>query len=412
MMRTLHLLALAVVLTLGVWQVATAQDARAEPTVTLDAADQAAAEVAAEVTRQSGVQVGVVSPCTATATVKIDNAKTEAAVKSFAEAIEASWIRAYVLESAPPAVPFTADQLIGGISYQRETWWDSFTDEERRELMEGWREAGAFGGFGRGQGGPGQRQPGQPAAEGEQAQTPQPRPEFPGAGSSNMQRRLMQEAREAAAAAAAAGGQQAQPGQQGQGGRGNFAGMRLFDPIRELIIPVRSDTVTLTLEDQPLSQALLDLTTASGFVVAAGADLKGNITLQAENKPIEEVLGEIAKAVNGQWRPIYLLAVPRQLTDAEMEQRQEQQFTSRWARYWAKPPEERRADIQQQVDRITRMAERAREGGQDGRRAQRMQRRGNRMVTRLQRYSATLSMEQRRELLPLVRAMAGALNQQ
>ena len=407
-MRTAQLLALAVLLSLGLWQVAAAQDAKTEPKVTLDTADQAAAEVAAEVTKQSGVQVGVVSPCTATATVKIEDAKTEAAVKSFAEAIEASWIRAYVLESAAPAVPFTADQLIGGISYQRETWWDSFTDDERREMMEGWREAGAFGGFGRGQGGPGQGQDGQPPAEGQQAQTPQPRPEFPGAGSSNMQRRLMQEAREAAAAAAAAGGQQAQPGQQGDGGRGNFAGMRLFDPVRELIIPVRSDTVTLTLEDQPLNQALLDLTTASGFVVAAGADLQGNISLQAENKPIEEVLDQIAKAVNAQWRPIYLLAVPRQLSEAEMEQRMEQQFTSRWARYWAKSPEERKADIQQQVDRITRMAERARESG----RTSRLQRRGDRMLSRLQRYSAGLSTEQRRELLPLVRALGAAVNQQ
>jgi len=175
---------------------------------------------------------------------------------------------------------------------------------------------------------------------------------------------------------------------------------------------VRTETVTLTLQDTPLQQALYDFTTASGFIVAAGADLTGNITLQAENKPIEEVLTQIATAVNAKWRPIYLLSVPRQLSEAEQEAQMEQRFQSRWARFWAKSPEERAADIQQQVDRINRMAERMRQGAQQGRGGGRFQRFGARMAQRMARYSAGLSDAQRKEIKPLLQAMSKAFGGQ
>jgi len=231
-----------------------------------------------------------------------------------------------------------------------------------------------------------------------------------------MQRRLREEAQKAAQAAQAAGGQAAegQPaaGQPGQGGQAGRFGPRLYDPVGELIIPVRTETVTLTLQDAPLQQALYDFTTASGFIVAAGADLTGNITLQAENKPIEEVLTQIATAVNAKWRPIYLLSVPRQLSEAEQEAQMEQRFQSRWARFWAKSPEERAADIQQQVDRINRMAERMRQGAQQGRGGGRFQRFGARMAQRMARYSAGLSDAQRKEIKPLLQAMSKAFGGQ
>jgi len=448
-MRRVCLAVLVVGLVLGAVPWAAAQDQKPEPTapkVTLDVTDQPAADVAADITKQSSVQVGVVSPCTALATVKVTDVKTEPAVKAFGEAIEASWIRAYVLESAPPATPWTADQLYAGMNNQRENWFDSFTDEERGKLFEQWRASGAFG---RGRGGPGQgpgqgqgpgAQGGPPPAAGEgqaapQAQAaPQPPPEMPGAGRSNMQRRLREEAQKAAQAAQAAGGQApegqpaagqpaagqpaagqpaaGQPGQGGPGGQGGRFGVRLYDPVGDLIIPVRTDTVTLTLQDTPLQEALYDFTTASGFIVAAGADLTGNITLQAENKPIEEVLAQIATAVNAKWRPIYLLSVPRQLSEAEQEAQMEQRFQSRWARFWAKSPEERAADIQQQVDRINRMAERMRQGAQQGRGGGRFQRFGARMAQRMARYSAGLSDAQRKEIKPLLQAMSKAFGGQ
>ncbi|MBU0611083.1 MAG: hypothetical protein KKI08_24600, partial [Armatimonadetes bacterium] len=201
-------------------------------------------------------------------------------------------------------------------------------------------------------------------------------------------------------------------GQPGQGGPGGRGGPRLHDPVGNLIIPVRTETVTLNLQDVPLQQALYDFTTASGFLVAAGGDLSGNITLQAENKPLDEVLTQIATAVNAKWRPIYLMSVPRELSEAEQEAQMDNRFNSRWARYWAKSPEDRAQDIQQQVDRITRMSERmrqAQQGGQGGNRAGRFQRMGSRMMQRMTKYSATLSDAQRQEIKPLLQAMGKAM---
>jgi len=181
------------------------------------------------------------------------------------------------------------------------------------------------------------------------------------------------------------------------------------DPISQLIIPVRTENVTLTLENVPLQQALLDLTTASGYVVAAGADLQGVVSLKAENKPINEVLDQIAAAANAKWRPIYLLSVPRQLSQEEQDARQEQRFQSGWASFWAKAPADRAKDIQQRVDGINRMADRMKENPQM---AQRFQRRGGRMMQRMVRYSATLSDSQRAEIKPLLQAMGRAMSGQ
>lgn len=186
----------------------------------------------------------------------------------------------------------------------------------------------------------------------------------------------------------------------------------MFDPVRQLIIPLRSDTVTLTLENQDLAQSLLDFTTCSGFILAASADLTGAVSLQAEQKPVDEVLTQIATAVGGQYRPLYLLSLPRELSEAEMEQRMEQGFQSRWAKYWAKSPEDRAKDIQQQVERINRMAERMQQGGQNGRGAGRMQRMMPRMLNRLGKYSAGLTPAQRMEIKPLLRAIGAAINGQ
>jgi len=235
-----------------------------------------------------------------------------------------------------------------------------------------------------------------------------------------MQQRLREEARKAAEAAAAQGGQ-AQPaagqpaaGQGGPGGQGGRGGPRLYDPVRDLIIPVRTETVTLNLQDVPLQEALYNFMTASGFIVAAGGDLSGNITLQAENKPIDEVLTQIATAVNAKWRPIYLMSVPRELSEAEQEAQMDNRFNSRWARYWAKSPEDRAKDIQQQVERITRMAERMRQAQANGQNpgGGRFQRMGGRMMQRMTKYSATLSDAQRQEIKPLMQAMSKAFGGQ
>jgi len=188
----------------------------------------------------------------------------------------------------------------------------------------------------------------------------------------------------------------------------------MFDPVAQLIIPMRTDTVTLKAANLDLAQALLDFTTASGFLAVPSTDLAGAVTLDADKLPVDQVLDKLAEGVGGKWRPIYLLALPRVLSEEEQEARAEQGFQSRWAQFWAKSPADRAQDIQSQVQRIQQFSQRAREAaanGQQGRGAGRMQRFGQRMMSRLSTYSAGLSPSQRAEIHPLLKALGAAVNQ-
>ena len=175
----------------------------------------------------------------------------------------------------------------------------------------------------------------------------------------------------------------------------------------DIIIPVRLDTVTLKEDNTELQQALFDFMTASGFITVASTDLAGAVTCNLDKAPINDVLDKVATSVNGKWQPVYLLSLPRILTDAEVEARTEARFQSQWSAYWAKSPADRKADLQNRIDGLNRMAEMAKQNPQM---AARMQNRGSRMLSRLERYSATLSMEQRREIMPMVQALGAAVH--
>ena len=176
---------------------------------------------------------------------------------------------------------------------------------------------------------------------------------------------------------------------------------------------MRTDTVSLELTEDDLGDALYAVTDASGFLVLAEAQVTGKVTLKQDNGPLGKAVTQIASAVNGQSRPFYLLCLPREMTEAEINQMQEQAFTNRWARFWAMSPEERAQDVQRQVQRISRMAERASQPTADGQanpRAQRTVRRDQRMLSRLAQYAAGLSQAQRMEIKPIMQALGAAVN--
>ena len=103
----------------------------------------------------------------------------------------------------------------------------------------------------------------------------------------------------------------------------------------------------------------------------------------------------------GKCRRVYVMSVPRQLTQEEMDQRQEAAFQSRMAQFWASSAEDRAQQVQQWANMIDRMS-------QNGANP-RMQRMGNRMLGRLGQYSAGLSPAQRAELKPIITALGNAL---
>ncbi|MHB8997255.1 MAG: hypothetical protein ACYC63_18570 [Armatimonadota bacterium] len=442
-----HLSALLAVLLLVTAGAAFAQ-AKAAPTVTISVTDEPVAEVAAELSKQLGFTVAVVEPCAAKVTLELTDAKPEEAIAAFAKAFDGTWLRSYFLQPKDASYVYTPAQYLTGLTTQRQTWFDGFTEEERRALFQSWYGGrGGFGGRGGpgggpgGQGGPGAGQPaaepGQPAAEPGQPAAAAVEPKYtreqmaamPGAGRSSLGRggfggrgapgeqgQPGQPGQAPAAGQPAAGGQPAAAGQPGApGGQGGQPGQRQqwTDPVGDLIIPVRLETVTLKEDNADLQDAIYDFMTASGFITVASTDLAGAVTCDLKEAPIGDVLDKLAAAANAKWQPVYLLALPRALSETEVEARQEARFQGMWSQFWAKPPDERKKDIQNRVDMITRMAERSRQAAADGqpqRGAGRMQRMGSRMMSRLERYSATLSMEQRREILPLVKALGAAVN--
>jgi hypothetical protein len=187
------------------------------------------------------------------------------------------------------------------------------------------------------------------------------------------------------------------------------------DPVGQLLIPFRTDTVDVEITQSALKDALYQLTDVTGYVFVADQSLQGTLDLKGQQTPLADLLTQIATKVNGKFRPVYVLSRPRQLSEAEQEQRMDQRFNSRWAQFWAKPPAERKADMDQQIERINRWAEAARQPGQDGqptRAARALQRMGPRMISRMSRYVTSLSPEQRAEIKPLMKAMSHAVNPQ
>lgn len=202
---------------------------------------------------------------------------------------------------------------------------------------------------------------------------------------------------------AAPGGEGGPEGRGGPGGRADF--MRYDDPIRRLLLPARSDTVSVDLAGVSVQDAISAFTAGSCFLVVADEDLAGEVTVQLEEAPLSEALAAIAGAAEAEWRTVYIISQPRELTDAEvaerqtqMEQRREQRFQQMWGRFWQMSPEERAGSIQRRVDRLSNMSER---------RLERFKaRRGPRMLSRMTQYSAALSPERRMEIKPLLQAIA------
>jgi hypothetical protein len=367
-MRRIVLVVALCSLWLGIQAAAWVQADQAAPKVTLKAQDQPVPAVAGQIQNQSGVQIAVAEGTNAAVTVEVVDAEVEDAVRALAGAFNGSWMRAYIIETAPPDPPYTAQELQAALGELRRAWMESLTDEQRQELFGRWRQARE--------------------AEMQQAAA-QPQPQ---AGEGQP------------AQAQPAEGQQAQgqplQGPAGQADRRDF--WRIDDPVRRLRLPVLKETVTLKLDNVPLRDAIYRFIWESGYLVLIQEGVDGTVTVNLQEVPVQDALTQIAAAVGAKCRPFYLVAQPRELTDQEIEARREAGFQQMWAQFWQRPPEERRQFIQQMVDRINRMPV-----GGDGRGTRRAQR----MLSRLTQYSATLDPERRMELKPLIQALGAKLNQ-
>lgn len=427
---TYRLTAICVLLALGTCLSADDPATEPPPAVTLSATDAAVRTVTASIQEQTSVQIAVTAWTDATVSVQFDETPLDDAMRQLAEAAEASWMRAYVLEQKPPDEPYSAETMLSVLGDVRTAWFDGLSEEQRRAVM-----GGFGGGRNRAQGGPGQGgqppqgmqgppQPGEaaPAAgvpqagegpvapPGPQGAGPMAGPdgqgpgrggfgfgdrvEYPGGGIYRVPR-----------PEGGGGPEGTEGGPGGPGGPGNP--MQYDDPIRNILLPIRKEQLSLDLSGVTIDAANSAFTTACGFLVMTDTEYEGTVTTTLEDAELAEALDVIAAAASAEWRMVYILSQPKKLTSEEvaertqqMEQRMEQAFQSRWAEFWALEPEERAERIERIVGWMDRMPQ------PEGRRADRFRRMGARMMTRMTNYSLTLTPQQREEIKPLLQAMA------
>ena len=349
-------------LLLGLAAAAWSQDA--PPTVTLDVKDKPILEVAEEIGKQANLQVGVLEPGETKVTLTLEKASVEEAIAALTKAFEGSWARFYLLEKQPPATPYVPEVLMQGLQSQYENWFDSLSEAVRKETIGKLVAA---------------RQPGQPIA--------------PGAGTFAGRK----------------------PGDDEAGKEAPAPKGIMYDPVRMITIPGRTEIVTLELSDVPLAQALFQLTSACGFLVAPSYELSGNVTLKLDKAPLRQTLDEVAQQVGGQWRALYLIGRPHPLSDADEDKLFERFFQGRWSKFWSQTPEERAKNVQDAVRMIGEWKTAAAvppAAGKTNMAAEALHRFGPRILSKISEYTAAMSRSQRDEVKPAMQALARAISGQ
>ncbi|MCE5216853.1 hypothetical protein LLH03_07445 [bacterium] len=341
-----------------------AQQASTAPRVSLRMDNKPVKEVAAELTRLFGVQVYVTDKTGATVSVDLKDVDLEQAVAALAQAGGDSWMRAYLIEKNPTTATYTADQLCALMAAFRREWTQGLTTDQRQGLLSRWRAAA-------------------------RAQTKAPQPG-------------------GAAAPRPAGAQDAQARRR--------QALTLDDPVGGLLLPLRTETISVDFRETPLKQALYKLMELSGFITLPEEGLEGPVGLELKDVKVGDAVNQVAEAVKAKVRVFYLIGQPRQMDAAEARQRVVQRLRANWQEFWAKTPEERQQEIQRRVasiDRLVAAADRAAANpGQPNRARQLLDRVVPPSLAALQRAMANLTPEQQQELMPLLNALTQAAGNQ
>jgi hypothetical protein len=167
------------------------------------------------------------------------------------------------------------------------------------------------------------------------------------------------------------------------------------DPLRQLALRPRWETITLGLTAVPLADTLSDIALETGYLALADETLSGEITADFKDLPVGEALAQVAKAVGAKLHTVYLLSEPVKLSEAEVQQKLDREFQREWGRFWQRDPQERQRLIGQAVERIKSVPP-AFVG------VIKQEPRVRQMFDRLMDANTQLSADQRRELKPLM----------
>ncbi len=332
---------------------AAAADTAELPPVNVTATDAALSDVLSRLAAQAGVGIYLAEEPDTKVTVDLHDAELEAAIHAAARQANCSWVRIYLLEPLDAAAEEydfnTLARLVGETRKQR---FERMSDEQREQMAVRIGEAAH--------------------------RDADPDAGMPVGGWS--------------AHATREGGQLSDADR--------AARWAMSDPLRFATSGSYSDPVSLQLTDADIIAFTDALADASGFtVVSRLGDIQDKITLDLTDAAVDDIVAAAAEQLGCNWHRAYLVAPVRQLSEAEVNARLDQWFNAGMGYFWSQPQETRADIIRRIVDRSERLTEEQKTQIRSSQTARTM-------MTKFLTYSNTLSMEQRRELIPLLQQAA------
>ena len=322
-------------------------------TVSVDATNVSLANVLTDISNQTGIGIYLgEAPGENLETVSVEDVSIEEAIHAAARAGNCSWVRLYVLEAAEGAEECDFDKLVRAAANSRRERFKRMSEEMRNTVAE---RAGE-----------------------------------------------MMDAADNDGDTAPAGGWRASASPTGavEGPADKAARWAMSDSLRFVISLDYTDPAGVKVAGGDFPAFSDAFAEATGFIILDRFEqFRGTISLDMAATPVDEIVAAVAEQMGCNWRRVYLVAHVRHLTDAEVEQRLDNMFTSGMNYFWSQP-EEKRAEIIEQI------IERSDELTPDQLTKVRSSRIARKMVSKFMTYANTLSMQQRRELVPLLQQAA------
>jgi len=168
-----------------------------------------------------------------------------------------------------------------------------------------------------------------------------------------------------------------------------------FDIVETLQPPFGSEQVTLQAQGAEIKEALALFTLDCGYMTLLDSAVTGQVTVDATQAELPDVLDDLCEQVGAQWRPVYLIGKARPITPDEMEQRFSEMLERGAAEFWKLPPEQRADIVQQLTSRMQSIPPEVQSMIKSSPWT-------SRLMGRAMQFVFTLTPDQRREVAPLL----------
>jgi hypothetical protein len=158
----------------------------------------------------------------------------------------------------------------------------------------------------------------------------------------------------------------------------------------------------LQTDDTTVAEFISELSEVSGFIVLQRlGEPETLLTINADEASIDEIVALAAAQLGCKWRRVYLIAELHQLSNQQVDQLLDGFLTAGMGAFWNEEPQRRAEIVREAVERTNQL--------NSQQRAQiRSSRLARTVMDRFLKYANTLSMEQRREIMPLLQ-LAGQI---